>query len=123
MTRATSAQVIALAPEAGLVFDLNRVTDATQAGVLLNLIVAHLVDLNFPGGGSPAAQGLVGRVTSASEGSVSVTLDAGTIATASQAWWLQTPYGLSFWQLTGRYRTFRYARGYPRARPLLNPVP
>lgn len=122
-TRGTPQQVAQLAAEAAIAFDLNRVADLDQRATLLNLVVAHLVELRLPGGGSPAAQGLVGRVTSASEGSVSVSLDAGQTKTLTEAWWTQTKYGAQFWMLTARYRMFRYIPGYLRRRPIINPVP
>jgi len=84
---------------------------------LLGMLVAHLAKLNLPesDGGSP----LVGRITSATQGSVSVSVDAGPV-TGSQAWFMQTPYGASFWQATARYRGFRYVAAAPR--PVL-PLP
>lgn len=72
--------------------------------MLLNMLVAHLAALNLPAdrGGS----GLVGRVSSASQGSVSVSADMGpTPGTA--AWFMQTQPGASYWQATAQYRTFR----------------
>lgn len=74
--------------------------------MLLNMVVAHIAYLNgAANGGVPT--GLVGRISDASEGSVSVKADYGTQA-ASAAFWLQSPYGAAYWQATAPYRTARY---------------
>lgn len=81
--------------------------------MLLFLLVRHFAALN-----ERAAQGgLVGRIASASEGSVSVSADMGA-AIGNAAWYLQTPYGATYWQLTAKYRRFRYVSGgcYARRR-------
>lgn len=104
-------------------------TTAIQS-LLLNMLTAHIAWLNSPrdAQGNPAATGepapgLVGRVNSATEGSVSVQVDYGAPATGSEAWFIQSRYGVAFWQATAAYRTMRY-----RARPqivvdgLYNPI-
>jgi hypothetical protein len=53
----------------------------------------------------------VGRVTSASEGSVSVSFDYGTPTPGSGAWFQQSQYGAAFWQATSSLRGMRYIRG------------
>lgn len=81
--------------------------------MLLFLLVRHFAAL-----AERAAQGgLVGRIASASEGSVSVSADMGA-AIGNAAWYLQTPYGATYWQLTAKYRRFRYVSGgcYARRR-------
>ena len=104
----------ALFAEAGLYLDntdASPIGDVMQRLVLLNMLVAHLALLQT----GPAAQaGLVGRVTNASEGSVSVgvALDA----PGSAGWFAQTPPGLSFWQATAPFRTAMYV---PGAQPYL----
>ncbi|WP_336747889.1 DUF4054 domain-containing protein [Pantoea vagans] len=89
--------------------DTSPVTDVNQRAVFLNMLVAHLAAMNS-GVGGQASSGLVGRVTSASEGSVSVSVDAGPSSSASW-WYLQTPYGAAYWQATLSYRTIRYLPG------------
>ena len=54
--------------------------------------------------------GLVGRISSASEGSVSVSAEMPS-NTASAAWYNQTPFGASYWQLTAKYRRVCYVPG------------
>lgn len=89
--------------------DTSPVTDIAVRAVYLNMLVAHIAALNS-GVGGQAASGLVGRVTSASEGSVSVSVDAGP-SSASSWWYLQTPYGAQYWQATAPFRTIRYLPG------------
>ena len=102
--------------EAGLYLDntdaspvpYNPPSDVTRL-MLLNMITAHIAFLRKPG-----ASPLVGRVSNATEGSVSVATDVGQ-QSASAQFWLQSPYGFSYWQATASYRTARYVPG-PRAR-------
>lgn len=89
--------------------DCSPVTDVNQRAVFLNMLVAHIAALNSGVGGQKAS-GLVGRVTSASEGSVSVSVDAGPSG-ASSWWYMQTPYGAAYWQATAAWRTARYLPG------------
>ena len=75
---------------------------------LLGMVVAHLAAL-----GAAGRSGIVGRVSNATQGSVSVTVEynAGNAA----AWFLQTPYGANYWQATAAYRTMHYVPGPPPA--------
>lgn len=95
--------------------DTSLVQDLNERQQLLFLLVAHLCTLRGFGTGQTGGQGggLVGRITSASEGSVSVSVDNSGSNDASW-WYLQTPYGASYWQATAPYRTLRY---YPGASP------
>lgn len=90
----------------------SRVTDLTTRSMLLNLLVAHLAQLdgvlNAAGQGSQAQN--VGRISSATEGSVSVQTQMQGVP-GSAAWYMQTQYGATFWQATAKYRTMRYVRG------------
>jgi hypothetical protein len=85
------------------------VKDLAERTILLNLITAHIATLSgiiAPGGaGSTATQ--VGRVSSATEGSVTASLDMGA-QYASAAWFMQTQYGASYRQMTAKYRTARF---------------
>ena len=82
------------------------VQDANNRETLLNLLVAHITQLRNGVNGN-AAGGAVGRVSDATEGSDSVSVDMGPV-TFNAAWFLQTQYGSMFWQFTAQYRTFRY---------------
>lgn len=93
--------------------DASPVSDAGQRLVLLNMLTAHVAAL----GGALEADskpGPVGRVSSASEGGVSVSFDAGALP-GSAAWYQQTAYGLSFWQATRRFRSATYVAPTPYA--------
>lgn len=89
----------------------SMVKDLNERSILLNLLTAHIATLSgilAPGGaGSTASQ--VGRVSSASEGSVSASFDAGTVY-ASQAWFMSTQYGAQYWMMTSKYRHARFIR-------------
>jgi hypothetical protein len=93
----------------------SRVQDVAQRAVLLNMLVAHIAQMNAGSATQPASP-LVGRVNTATEGSVSVGADMGVVPFTA-AWFLQTKYGASFWQATARYRTMQYVpgRSYPGA--------
>ncbi len=83
------------------------VTDATQRLALYNLLVAHIATLN-----SATRGGLVGRISSATQGSVTVQTEYAGPANA--AWFNQTPYGAQYWQMTVQYRSATYSPGVPR---------
>jgi hypothetical protein len=89
--------------------DTSPVIDLGIRSVLLNMLTAHVAAINSGVGGQPASQ-LVGRISQASEGSVSVSADMGPV-TGSSAWYLQTKYGAAYWQATANYRSFRYVPG------------
>lgn len=86
------------------------IQDATQRERLLNLLVAHIAALQpvSPAGGAGSGGGLIGRISTATEGSVSVSAEYASQVSASMAWFIQTQYGALFWQLTSPYRSFRY---------------
>jgi hypothetical protein len=59
--------------------------------------------------GAMAAPQVVGRISSASQGSVSVQTDMqATGGTFSQAYYMQTKYGAAYWEMTKALRTFQY---------------
>ena len=81
------------------------------------LLTAHIAWLNAPrdATGVPAASGqpappIVGRINSASEGSVSLGADMGNAdsGSPSQAWYMQTKYGAEYWAVTACVRTANY---------------
>ena len=93
--------------------DCSIVKDLGERERLLMLLMRHLAALD-----ERAEQGgLVGRIGSATEGSVSVSADMGAVG-SNAAWYLQTPYGATYWQMTAKYRRFRYVLGgcYARRR-------
>ena len=86
--------------------DTSLIQDLAQRKVILNLLVAHLAALNS-GENAQAPSGLIGRVSSASEGSISVSTDYTSNSELAQ-WFNQTRYGAELWILLARYRQFRY---------------
>lgn len=99
--------------------DESVVQDVNEREQLLMLLVAHLCTLRGLGkDGQGSSSGLVGRITSASEGSVSVSVDSS--GSNDESWWyLQTPWGAAYWQATSPYRSMVYHPGaspsrYPR---------
>lgn len=90
--------------------DCSPVTNVATRGVLLNMVTAHLVKLFCPVNGV-APGGLVGRVSSATEGSVTVTTEYAAAKTNLEAWWTQTPYGAAYWAAMAPFRTMRYIPG------------
>lgn len=87
--------------------DQSRVTDVNARLALLNMLVAHIAAL-----GLPSRSSLVGRINSATEGSV--TVQAEYKGPDQAAWFLQTPYGAQYWQSTAQYRTAHYVPGPTR---------
>lgn len=98
------------------------VRDLRERRILLWLVVAHIATLagiNLPGGEGGKST-VVGRLSSATEGSVSTSFDMGQVS-SNAAWWLQTQYGATYWQMILKYRSMRYVppahrcnRGYVR---------
>lgn len=85
--------------------DSSPVQNIDRRTILLNMLTAHIAWIG--GKRNPGNNPLpVGRVSSATEGSVSAGLEYG--APGSAAWFSQTQYGSSFWQATTALRGFRY---------------
>jgi len=79
-----------------------------KRAMLLGMLTAHLAKL-FSVANGVASSDLVGRISSATKGSVSVSAEMP--ADVNAAWFQQTKYGAAFWAATAVYRTFRYAPG------------
>lgn len=96
--------------------DASLVTNVAAREALFILLVAHLAQLNFGSKTSPATP-LVGRVTSVSEGSVSISGDAPALP-GTATWYGLTKYGISYWQATAPWRTMHYrpGRSWPQER-------
>jgi hypothetical protein len=82
------------------------VQDVNVRAALLNLLTAHITAL-LNGENGDAAPSTVGRISSATQGSVNVQTEFDA-KTFSEAYYAQTKYGLQFWQSTARFRTARY---------------
>jgi len=85
--------------------DNSPVQNLTRRASLLNMLTAHIAFIggSLNAGGTPNP---VGRVSNASEGSVSAALDYPVPGSA--AWFAQSQYGAAFWQATTSLRGFRY---------------
>lgn len=69
------------------------------------LLVAHYAQLQTQ---VDSGNDAVGRVASATEGSVSISLDYPTSASGREKWFNQTPFGAEYWMMTAPYRTGLY---------------
>lgn len=76
-----------------------------QRDMLLQMVTAHIAALNAALG-APSSP-LVGRIASAGEGSVNVSVQ-NDYPPGSAQWFQQTKYGSAFWGATARYRRFQY---------------
>lgn len=88
----------------------NRIVDNTESScfslddreIWFYLLVAHKAELqNRINDGN---SGLVGRISSATEGSVSISTDYSMGSGALEQWLKQTPYGAEFYAMTAPYR-------------------
>ncbi|MFZ4835766.1 DUF4054 domain-containing protein [Rouxiella sp. Mn2063] len=86
------------------------VTDVIKRERLLYLLIAHLAYMRYGDANGNGGTGMVGRLSSASEGSVSVSSDAGQIE-FRYMWYTQSPYGMDYWQATKVYRMANYYPG------------
>ena len=88
------------------------VRDANERLILLYKVTAHVLLLNAGtndgNGNVTTPQGIVGRIDSATEGSVNVSAQYNSVITESEAFFIQTQYGAQFWQMTAPYRTALY---------------
>ena len=97
----------------GPICDINMQTQA------LWLMVAHVAQILF-GSTTQNASPLVGRVTNASEGSVSVASDWPKSDSVTDAWLSQTPYGVAFLALINAVTLgFYAAKQTPLNRPYI----
>lgn len=87
--------------------DKSIIKNLDERELLLFLLVAHIATLQQR---TDSGNEAVGRIASASEGSVSVSLDNGQ-TTQSEKWYQQTPYGARYWALIKQYRSFFYVFG------------
>ena len=100
-----------------------NVTPSFQRATFLNMLTAHIAALNAPTVNpqnptqSTPASPLVGRISNASEGSVSVAVQndypPGTVQ-----WYQSTKYGAAYWAASTAYRTMQYV---PGCAPIPNP--
>lgn len=88
------------------------VTDASVGGqreMFLYMLTAHIALLNAPINGQPPNP-LVGRISNATEGSVSVQTQM-DYPPGSPQWYMQTQPGASYWAASAGYRVMQYVPG------------
>jgi len=90
--------------------DFSLVIDSVKRERLLYLLMAHIAHLRYGDSKGNGGSGMVGRIASASEGSVSVSSDMGPTE-FRYAWYTQSPYGMDYWQATKVYRMANYYPG------------
>lgn len=97
----------------------SRVQDANQRMFLLYLLTAHIAAImqgtNDGAGNVVPPLGVVGRISDASEGDVSVSSQWEAPPNANQAYFVQTKYGAEYWTMTARYRTAIFLPAPPSA--------
>ncbi len=93
------------------------VTNPATLQGLLGMMTAHIATLFAPINGNPPST-LVGRISSAGEGSVNVATDFPS--QPGSEWFNQTKYGAMFWAATKIYRMARY---YPGPQPFMRRGP
>lgn len=81
----------------------SKITDLAERKTLLYMLVCHIATLQQRG------TGMVGLLTSATEGKVSVGLQA---YTSNPNWYSQTQCGSMFWLATAKYRVGMRYIGY-----------
>lgn len=104
--------------EATLILDnsvMSRVQQVENRAPLLNLLTAHLAKIYSGANGANPSQ-LVGRITNAVQGSVTVAADMPN-QPSSAAWFQQTKYGAQFWAYTLRWRQAMYISANIRPAP------
>ena len=94
--------------------------DVTQLRYFLNLLTCHICWLNAPqingvpntGAGAAPGSPIVGRISQATEGSVTVVTELATgNMPQGMAYYAQTKWGLEYWQASAAYRQGPYVPG------------
>jgi len=91
------------------------VSTAAVQSSLLNMLTAHIA-ARYATVAGVAPSNLVGRISQATQGSVTVAADYGTTQSENEAWYNQTKYGADYWRATAIFRGFHYVTGgrFPR---------
>lgn len=88
---------------------VNACVPYDQRKIYLYLLVAHMAELQ---NGINAGNGnMVGNVSGATQGSTSVSI-AVPPTNSGNFWYMQTPYGAEFWDLTKKYRSALYVNTF-----------
>lgn len=84
------------------------VTAPAQQLSLLNMVTAHIASMFAPPAAGQPSSGIVGRINSATQGSVSVQAAYSNSVSEQMAWFVQTRYGAMYWTASAPFRTARY---------------
>lgn len=84
------------------------VNTAAQQLSLLNMLTAHISAMFAAPAAGQQASGIVGRINSASQGSVSVQAAYSNNVSEQMAFFVQTKYGAMYWIASAPFRTARY---------------
>lgn len=90
------------------------ITNLFQRTILLNMVTAHIAQI-FAMKNGQAPNNLVGRINSATQGSVNVQAVYTEPTSDLEAWFDQTIYGAAFWAATTWIRTGFYVPPPPGA--------
>jgi hypothetical protein len=91
--------------------DASIVQDVTIRATLLNLLTAHICKILYGENGQPPTA-IAGRISSATEGSVSITMEA-LPQRPGMAWYYSTSYGAMYWEASAPYRIAKFVPGFP----------
>ncbi|MBI1213630.1 MAG: DUF4054 domain-containing protein [Alphaproteobacteria bacterium] len=84
------------------------INDPSLKLVYMNMLTAHIAAMNSTAtGASKPANSPVGRLSDATEGSVSASFQNDYPPGTAQ-WYQQTRYGAAYWAATAQYRSFLY---------------
>lgn len=84
------------------------VNDPAQQLQLLNMLTSHIAQMMAPPSPGQQPSQIVGRINSATQGSVSVQGAYSNNVSEQMAWFIQTKYGAMYWTATAPFRTMRY---------------
>ena len=92
------------------------VCDVDQQAAILGMLTSHIAFLAVGSNNGPSAgsQGMAGRISSATQGSVSISTE---LPAGIDSYLAQSRYGVDYWNTTRAYRTFRYMPRAGRAFP------
>jgi len=85
------------------------VQNIDQRTIFLNQLTAHITALNAPITNEPSSP-LVGRISNAIEGSVTVAAQM-DVPQGCPQWYAQTKYGIAYWVASAAFRTMHYIPG------------
>jgi hypothetical protein len=103
----------------------SRVQDANLRDTLLQMLTAHILFLlsgsNDGAGNVTPPPGIVGRINTAAEGTVSVGAEFGGNGGPTQDWYTSTRYGALYWVATSQFRTAIYVPAPAYCDPSIGP--